>query len=73
MKKVVVLVRETGCTDNKATILIFDKCNEHESTVDKSYPIEYTEKDIALMVLGTTLPDYSMTVDHIGGRPNDRK
>ena len=72
MKKLVVLVRETNCDDNKATVLVFDKCNVEESKTDIVYPIGHTEKDIALMVLGTTLPDYSMTVDHIGGRPNKR-
>lgn len=72
MKKVTVLVRETGCTDNKATILVFDNCNSFESILHTSYPITHTDKDIAIMVLGSTLPDYSMTVDHIGGRPSKR-
>lgn len=74
MKKIIILLRETNCDNNIGDALIYDKCNVFVSMNPITYSIDLNVKDIATLANGGSLPlDYSLTVDHIGGRPNDRK
>lgn len=73
MKKIVILLTETNCEINKGHAVIYDKCNEFESFNPIVYPIELNVKDIATLANGGVLPlDYSIDINHIGGRPNKR-
>ena len=72
MKKIFIVLSKTGCENNEGHVLVYDICNLLESFNPISYPITYNKKDIATYVLGTLPTDYTVSIDHIGGRPTDR-
>ena len=71
MKKIHILIKESNCDTNKAQALVFDQCNELISIDEIEYPVTHTVDEIA-DELGVP-SNFSITLDWIGGRPNDRK
>jgi hypothetical protein len=71
MKHIKILILEQNCKDIKAIQLTF-YCNELISQSDLTYPVKLTKEEIKNEI-DNSITDFSMTVEWVGGRPNDRK
>lgn len=73
MKRITVLITKLNreCSEYAATIVEFDHCGGYVATHQVAFPVTHTKAEI-YATLWSGLGDYTMTVDHVGGRPNDR-
>lgn len=73
MKYIHILVtgKVEECRELRAIALVFNECNDLEISESIQYPIEFSKEDIKNLITPNTL-DYSVVVDWVGGRPNDR-
>lgn len=72
MKNIKVFIKNVSCDQVEAHVIMFDCDNQIVFNQPLSYPTNYTKEEIA-SIIPNSLPDFSVVVEWVGGRPNDRR
>jgi|TARA_R110000851_G_C13031704_1_gene561169 hypothetical protein len=72
MKDIIILILEKDCRNIKAQALSFE-CGVIEFNEEIEYPVTFNKEEIANIILPNANVDFSVKIQWIGGRPNDRR
>ncbi len=73
MKNLIVIVQKTvECGTVHGKCHEYDQCGDYVTTHSISYPVTANKEDIYATMF-PVIGDFSMSIDHVGGRPNHRR